>query len=589
MSVPRAAMYQAPKKDLLLKRQAKEYCGAASIHGLTYIAEEGRPIWENLLWVFLCIASAVVCVLLCLPIWNKWKDSPTYTTVSSTNFPVWEIDFPAFTVCSNEKIILKNLEHIYEKKKTDDKTASGMLDILTKYVKFVEDPSVFQDFYSNQTGLFKNNTDPINGLLRWSMHSCEDMLLYCEWQGIPKKCDTLFKVSKSDNGFCCSFNIVTTREQFETADTVEGSSNDSFTDYYYEIQYFDETNSTGNTSESGSGGGVQKRSVTEAPKSEDTTTAKSSQNVLKLQKTNSASTLLGLTVILKPSSLTPQTGSELNVNIHDYDGYKFLVHDPREFPEVTGKGLALLTGNVAYMAIKGRKCIQGGSDLQTLEITEGVKMEVFQNYTRANCLLECRAHLMQKTCQCLPYYFPDFTKVWNKNTECDLEGLECLAKEAVRLNALNVGDKKPDRDSGLLDGASCNCPIQCEETIYNTELSQVKAKQNAPIFQRYLDSCDLESEKDSNAVPSPNCEIRNDAKNNQESLTIAYVYFKELGVLKYTRDELYSTIDVIAAFGGVIGLCLGFSFLSGAEFLYWFTLRMGTDVSRKKRSAPMTD
>ncbi len=35
------------KKDYLLKRQAKAYAGASTIHGLTYIAEDGRPNTER--------------------------------------------------------------------------------------------------------------------------------------------------------------------------------------------------------------------------------------------------------------------------------------------------------------------------------------------------------------------------------------------------------------------------------------------------------------------------------------------------------------------------------------------------------------
>ncbi len=34
-------------KDFLLKRQAKAYARKASIHGLTYIAEDGRPNVEK--------------------------------------------------------------------------------------------------------------------------------------------------------------------------------------------------------------------------------------------------------------------------------------------------------------------------------------------------------------------------------------------------------------------------------------------------------------------------------------------------------------------------------------------------------------
>ena len=38
-----------------------------------------------------------------------------------------------------------------------------------------------------------------------------------------------------------------------------------------------------------------------------------------------------------------------------------------------------------------------------------------------------------------------------------------------------------------------------------------------------------------------------------------------------------------ASFGGLIGLCTGFSFLSAAEFAYFFTLRCTLPICRKKR------
>ena len=31
--------------------------------------------------------------------------------------------------------------------------------------------------------------------------------------------------------------------------------------------------------------------------------------------------------------------------------------------------------------------------------------------------------------------------------------------------------------------------------------------------------------------------------------------------------------ELVGVFGGVVGLCMGFSLLSGAEFIYFFTLR----------------
>ena len=37
-------------------------------------------------------------------------------------------------------------------------------------------------------------------------------------------------------------------------------------------------------------------------------------------------------------------------------------------------------------------------------------MEVYTNYSRDACLMECRARLLFDKCNCLPYYFPDFSR-----------------------------------------------------------------------------------------------------------------------------------------------------------------------------------
>ncbi len=66
-------------------------------------------------------------------------------------------------------------------------------------------------------------------------------------------------------------------------------------------------------------------------------------------------------------------------------------------------------------------------------------------------------------------------------------------------------------------------------------------------------------------------------------MALIRVYYRELGIVQYVRDELYSVTDFIAASGGLIGLCMGFSLLSGAEIIYWFTVRMWTDHRRKRR------
>ena len=76
------------------------------------------------------------------------------------------------------------------------------------------------------------------------------------------------------------------------------------------------------------------------------------------------------------------------------------------------------------MPLEKRKCLKHDEDLSQ---HPDVKIEVFKNYSRRACLLECQAREIQESCGCLPYYFPDFSRIWKKNTHCDLSGLKCLA------------------------------------------------------------------------------------------------------------------------------------------------------------------
>ena len=74
------------------------------------------------------------------------------------------------------------------------------------------------------------------------------------------------------------------------------------------------------------------------------------------------------------------------------------------------------------MTLKRRDCILVNENFNNTNI----KMDAFKEYTRSSCLLECRAREMQKRCGCLPYYMPNFAKVWKRNTLCNRTGLECL-------------------------------------------------------------------------------------------------------------------------------------------------------------------
>ncbi len=54
----------------------------------------------------------VLCGFLIAPIMRKWHNSPTFTSIKTTNFPVWDIPFPGVTVCSNIVVENEKLEKV---------------------------------------------------------------------------------------------------------------------------------------------------------------------------------------------------------------------------------------------------------------------------------------------------------------------------------------------------------------------------------------------------------------------------------------------------------------------------------------------
>ena len=59
--------------------------------------------------------------------------------------------------------------------------------------------------------------------------------------------------------------------------------------------------------------------------------------------------------------------------------------------------------------------------------------------------------------------------------------------------------------------------------------------------------------------------------------------------MKYSRTVTYGWQDLIGFFGGIVGLCVGFSLLSGAEMIYFFTIRLIFDMRNEKKNKVAED
>ncbi|XP_071453479.1 sodium channel protein Nach-like isoform X2 [Hetaerina americana] len=139
-----------------------------------------------------------------------------------------------------------------------------------------------------------------------------------------------------------------------------------------------------------------------------------------------------------------------------------------------------------------------------------------EGYTYSGCLRECHADEAMRLCDCIP----PFVNEKGNYKQCDLRGLVCLAEHKEQ----------------LINSDACSCELDCKNTVYEVEkLSSGLCKQNycGPL----------------------------------------HIGFVSWPMVRYKREVLFGWVDLFVSFGGIAGLFLGFSLLSGVEIIYYLTLR----------------
>jgi Amiloride-sensitive sodium channel len=79
------------------KKIFADYSKNSTIHGVSYMAEKERPWLEKVLWITVFCSSIILCGKL---IFDAWNISPIIFTFASKPIPIYQIPFPAVTICS---------------------------------------------------------------------------------------------------------------------------------------------------------------------------------------------------------------------------------------------------------------------------------------------------------------------------------------------------------------------------------------------------------------------------------------------------------------------------------------------------------
>uniref|UniRef100_A0A1B0BEX6 Uncharacterized protein n=1 Tax=Glossina palpalis gambiensis TaxID=67801 RepID=A0A1B0BEX6_9MUSC len=163
----------------------------------------------------------------------------------------------------------------------------------------------------------------------------------------------------------------------------------------------------------------------------------------------------------------------------------------------------------------------------------------FKAYSFSSCMADCVRQHQMALCNCSAYSLMPTPLA--KYPDCDLNGYMCLER-----NYMVKRDAKP-----LLPWSDSNHTCTC------------------------LPSC---TENDIRSVYESNSETEPGAKDLRIDIMMS-----NLPSERYRRQALRSRLDAVVSIGGILGLFLGASLLSGLEFLYYFTIRLWNDVRRARR------
>ncbi|RZC36787.1 ASC domain containing protein [Asbolus verrucosus] len=403
-----------------------EFSNNTSIHGLKWMCERRRSVIERLWWFILFCISLYFCVILIINTWTKWQKSRIMISFAQSPVPVWEVPFPAVTVCPEMKIRQSKYNFTYyfhEVKKLARKKPTNLTaEELETYSK----SSLLCDSFLYQGGN-KSEDSEIIDYLESIAPSFTDVMVFSTWTNVTyaEGCDYSFLPIFTNDGICLTFNML--------------DKSELLTNKFSERDYH-----------------VHKRTAEwdfDDGYSKDATENAFPKRIMLAGHDN------GLTTVLKAYK------KDLNYLCHPNQGFKVLLHHPAEVPRVEDQYFRVPLDQELVLRIKPDMTTTSTNlnhydpNLRKCFFSKERNLQFFKIYTQQNCLIECIANYTLKKCGCVAYYMPreNLTKICGSgSTKCILEAHAALLRQDVE------------------SATGCNCLPSCTSIKYNAEASYSK-------------------------------------------------------------------------------------------------------------------
>uniref|UniRef100_A0A8D8FEW8 Sodium channel protein Nach n=2 Tax=Culex pipiens TaxID=7175 RepID=A0A8D8FEW8_CULPI len=271
---------------------------------------------------------------------------------------------------------------------------------------------------------------------------------------------------------------------------------------------------------------------------------------------------LSVTVDIEPQNYMAPTKS--------FFGADVFLHSPIDFPADSDFEDTLQPGwdvdfcvtpmpidssdSLRRVPLKKRQCFMEG---------EGT-VQSGSSFSSNLCMSECRLRTIVKLCNCVPFFFADFNISETEGVQlCTLANVNCLRHFRKDFYSLKPPRGLSSKHLRFDLGMDCDCMPSC--SFLNYQVQSISSRRKAGPFaaSSYFGG------------------------RNVSSFATLHVHFKDLYCVKYRRDAFMTWDVLLAAFGGIFGLCMGGSVLSVVELLYYFFVKPVTfyKQDQKRREA----
>ncbi|XP_075158000.1 pickpocket protein 28-like [Haematobia irritans] len=439
----------------------------------------------------LSIATVIVAATyLIARVYDKWSTTPVIVGINPQPTFITDEPFPAVTICNLNHALNDSVEMF-----SINSSEYTMLQLLCKrdvnrtVVKSIANWNHLEKFIVNIS------------------QPCEDMLVDCHFGGIDYNCSKMFYPLVTDEGFCCTFNMLHPKYMYISHiplsySNVRKQNSPTEVDWYSEYGYPNSLPSTFNP-----------------------------------HKVPGVGESLGLSVTIDVQEDKYYCSSSNSI------GFKFAIHSPNETPNIHEIGVFVEPGKETNMQIRPEKTESDrnlrkmSTKLRQCLFHSERRLKFFAHYTQRNCEMECVAEISWQYCGCLSFYMP---KIYSNASVCSINQMKC--ETAVRMGAYNA-------QTSCFD----DCLPGCFEMDYDVEVFATRLAHRGLIYA----NPNLAKLKRSYVVKNVAIVHMFFSGNTFRS----NLQTKFIGL----SDFLFFTASV----GGLMSLFLGFSFLSIAECIYY--------------------